>query len=231
MMKLSKRLQLIADMISQYKQGSKIADIGTDHAYLPCYLVENNIVSHSYACDVAQGPYESSLSTIKQCGMQTQVTALLGNGLEPILDKKVDMISIAGMGSYLIVDILNQHLDYLNQVNVLFLQPNANADYLRKYLFGHNFGMIDEKLIKDGHHTYEVMVVRKLQRKDIYYNELDEEFGPILRREQTSLFKEKWNNQYCTYKNIVKDLPNNHPRTKELNHKIEMIEEVLNESK
>ena len=55
MMKLSKRLQLIADMISQYKQGSKIADIGTDHAYLPCYLVENNIVSHSYACDVAQG--------------------------------------------------------------------------------------------------------------------------------------------------------------------------------
>ena len=63
-MKLSKRLQLIADVIIKYKQGSVLADIGTDHGYLPCYLVENKIIASAYACDVAKGPLESSKEAV-----------------------------------------------------------------------------------------------------------------------------------------------------------------------
>ena len=127
-MKLSKRLQLIADVISKYKQGSVLADIGSDHGYLPCYLVKNKIITCAYACDVAQGPLDSAKETIKQYGLEDKVFALLGNGLNPILDREVDMISIAGMGSYLISEILEEHREYLRNVKLMFLQANANND-------------------------------------------------------------------------------------------------------
>lgn len=228
-MKLSKRLQFLANLIEKYKKGDVLADIGTDHAYLPCYLIENKIVNKAYACDVARGPFESSLSTIKQHNLTNHVEALLGDGIEPVLNKKVDMISIAGMGAYLITEILEKNFTYLDKVEVMFLQPNANTDHLRKYLFEHNFMIIDENLIKDGHHIYDMMVVKKVNEK-IDYNEYDIEFGPILRKQLTPLFIDKWKKQHHVFENIIKDLAENHPRYIELKHKIEMIEVILNES-
>lgn len=229
-MKLSKRLQLIADVIAEYKQGTVLADIGTDHAYLPCYLIENNIISKAYACDVAKGPYNSSLETIAQYNLQKQVFALLGDGLEPILNKHVDMLSIAGMGSYLICEILDKHHEYLKNIQVMFLQSNANNDHMRKYLFSHDWIIVDERLVKDAGHIYEVMVVTSRKNKAVTYSQKDVEFGPVLINNQTPLFKEKWEKQYQVYKKIQRTLDQNHPRYHELNDKIKLIEEVLHES-
>lgn len=229
-MKLSKRLQLIADVITKYKQGSVLADIGTDHGYLPCYLVENKIITRAYACDVAKGPLDSSKETIKQYGLEDQVFALLGSGLNPILDRKVDMISIAGMGSYLISEILDEHRDYLKNVEVLFLQANANNDHLRKYLFANDWIILDEQMVKDAGHIYEVMVVTARKNKAIIYSDKDVEFGPILINNQTPLFKEKWQKQYHVYKKIQITLPQDHPRYLEIDNKMKMIEEVLHDS-
>ena len=201
-MKLSKRLPLIADVISKYTQGSVLADIGSDHGYLPCYLVKNKIITCAYACDVAQGPLDSAKETIKQYGLEDKVFALLGNGLNPILDREVDMISIAGMGSYLISEILEEHREYLRNVKLMFLQANANNDHLRKYLFANDWIIIDEQMVKDAGHIYEVMVVTARQNKAITYNRKDEEFGPILINNQTPLFKEKWQKQYQVYEKI-----------------------------
>ena len=89
-MKLSKRLELLAYLVEKHKKGNILADIGTDHAYLPCYLVEKNIIDKAYACDVAKGPFAASLSTIKQYHFEENVEALLGDGLDPILDKEVE---------------------------------------------------------------------------------------------------------------------------------------------
>lgn len=229
-MKLSKRLQLIADVIAKYKQGSVLADIGTDHGYLPCYLVENKIITKAYACDVAKGPLDSSKETIKQYGLENQVFAILGSGLNPILDRKVDMISIAGMGSYLISEILDEHRDYLRNVEVLFLQANANNDHLRKYLFANDWIILDEQMVKDAGHIYEVMVVTARRNKAIIYSDKDIEFGPILMNNQTPLFKEKWQKQYHVYKKIQVTLPLDHPRYHEIDCKMKMIEEVLHDS-
>lgn len=226
-MKLSNRLKRLVDLIEKYKKGDVLADIGTDHAYLPCYLVENKIISKAYACDVSQGPYESSLSTISKHHLIDQVEALLGDGLDPILDKKVDMITIAGMGSYLIGDILEKNRQYIKDDHLLFLQPNANTDHLRQYLFSHDFMIVDELLIKEGHHIYDMMVVKK---SHYIADEYDIEFGPILKNKKTELFIEKWKKQYVVYQNIMKGLSPNHPRYEELKHKIEMIEVILDES-
>lgn len=228
-MKLSKRLQLIADVISKYKQGSVLADIGTDHGYLPCYLVKNKIISCAYACDVAQGPLDSSKETIKHYGLENQVFAMLGSGLKPVLDREVDMIAIAGMGSYLISEILEEHREYLRTVKVMFLQANANNDHLRKYLFANDWIIIDEQMVKDGGHIYEVMVVTARKNKAIRYSRKDEEFGPILMNNQSPLFKEKWKKQYQVYEKIQNTLPQDHPRYHEIADKMKMIKEVLHD--
>ena len=108
-MKLSGRLLELAQLVDKHKNGTILADIGTDHAYLPCYLIEKNIIEKAYACDVAQGPFKASLSTIEHYHFEEKIEALLGNGLNPILDKDVSMITIAGMGAFLIGDILEEN--------------------------------------------------------------------------------------------------------------------------
>lgn len=219
----------MADLISKYKKGDVLADIGTDHAYLPCYLVENRIVKKAYACEVVKGPYESSLATIKRHHLENEVIALLGNGIEPIYDKAVDMIVMAGMGAYLIAEILDRYPDYLDRVRVLFLQPNANTDHLRKYLYEHHFMIIDEEMVRDGHHLYDLLVVKKV-KDPVAYDEYDILFGVQHDHDQHPLFIEKWQKQKNIYMNIIKDLTPDHPRYQELSKKIKMIEVILNES-
>ena len=212
-MKLSKRLELLAYLVEKHKKGNILADIGTDHAYLPCYLIEKNIIDKAYACDVAKGPFAASLSTIKQYHFEENVEALLGDG----------------MGSFLIVEILEKNKAYLNKVKQFYLQPNANTDHLREYLFKNHFKIIDEKIIKDGHHVYEMMVVENTNQ-DIQYSQEDMMFGPVLRKNKNELFIRYWQKQYQTYLKIMNDLPSNHPRYLELEKQKQLIEGELNES-
>ena len=178
---------------------------------------------------MAKGPLESSKETIKQYALEDRVFPMLGSGLNPILNRKVDMISIAGMGAYLICEILDEHREYLRDVKVLFLQSNANNDHLRKYLFANDWIIIDEQMVKDAGHIYEVMVVTARKNKAITYNQKDEEFGPILINNQTPLFKEKWQKQYQVYKRIQNTLSQDHPRYHEIDNKMKMIREVLHD--
>ena len=119
------------------------------------------------------------------------------------------MVTIAGMGSFLIVEILEKNKAYLNKVKQFYLQPNANTDHLRKYLFKNHFKIIDEKKIIDGYNVYEMMVVENTNQ-DIQYNQEDMMFGPVLRKNKDELFIRYWQKQYQTYLKIMKDLPLNH---------------------
>ena len=224
-MKLSKRLQAIANLIIKYKQGTLLADIGTDHAYLPCYLVLNNVISKAYACDIASGPINASIETIKQYQLEKQVIPLLGSGMNPILDKHVDMISICGMGGKLTVDILDEHKEYLNH-HLLILQSNVGLEILREYLYKNKFEIIDEDMVKDASHIYEIIVCKKTD-KDLSYNEHDLYFGPCLRHKKSELFIEKWTRQLEVQKRILKSLDVSHPRHQEVTYLMEMIEGEL----
>ena len=148
-MKLSKRLQAIADLIIKYKHGESLGDIGTDHAYLPCYLVNENVIQRAYACDIAKGPIQASIETIGSYHLENKVIPLLGSGIHPLLDQHVDMISICGMGGKLIVDILDEFPEYI-QDQRLFLQANVGLEVLREYLYLHQIEIIDEDIVKDA---------------------------------------------------------------------------------
>src|SRR5690606_28479720 len=102
--KLSKRLETVASFVPT---GAIVADIGSDHAYLPCYLVHQNIVNKAVAGEVVKGPYESALRQVKLEGLEDKVIVRLADGLQAIEDNdQVDTITIAGMGGPLIVSIL-----------------------------------------------------------------------------------------------------------------------------
>ena len=227
---ISKRLKCIADLIQKYKEGDVLGDIGSDHAYLPCYLIENKIVEYTYACDVAKGPLDSAIENINYYGLNDKVKPLLGSGLIPIKNKDVDMVSISGMGAYLICDIFNQSMETVHKTKVFFLQANANIDHLRAYLFEHDFMIIDEEIIKEGNHIYEILVVKKNSEK-INYSQDDIDFGPILLKKQPQLFKDKWLKQIDVLKKIQDTIDPTHQKHLEIDKKIKQVERILYESK
>ena len=179
-MKLSKRLQAIADLITKYKQGEILADIGTDHAYLPVYLVEEGVIEKAYACDIASGPINASIETIQLHQLEKQVIPLLGSGMNPIIDKNIDMISICGMGGKLTVDILDENKEFLDHHRFI-LQSNVGLEILREYLTNQNMVILDEGIVKDANHIYEIIVCEKTSEKQ-EYDEKDFYFGPCLRK-------------------------------------------------
>lgn len=228
-MKLSKRLQAIANLIIKYKQGEILADIGTDHAYLPCYLVDEGVIKKAYACDIASGPINASIETIHTYQLEKKVIPLLGSGMNPIIDKKVDMISICGMGGKLTIDILDEHKDFLDHHRFI-LQSNIGLEFLREYLFQNQMKIIDEDIVEDAHHIYEIIVCEKTN-EFLTYDEKDFYFGPYLRKNKNELFYEKWHRQLAIQNNILHSLDVSHQRYKEVEHMINLIEGELNESK
>ena len=206
----SKRLLAIAKAIAQHKQGTILADIGTDHAYLPCFLYDQGVIEKAYACDVAEGPLASSKQTIIANHMEGKIIPLLGNGLDPIVNEDVDMISICGMGGMLMIEILDAHNEMHN--HRFFLQANNGLAELRAYLAGHHFCIIDEideDLVEDAHHIYEYMVVEK---GEMVLDEDDLLFGPINRQKKTELFRKKWQFELNVQKKIMASLPEGHPK-------------------
>ncbi len=126
--------------------GCRIADIGTDHAYLPIYLVQRGIVSHALACDVNQGPIDSARANILQAGLADRIQTRLTDGLHGVEDYAPDAVLIFGMGGDLIVKILSE-AEWLREANVaLILQPMTRAATLRRWLLEHGFAITGETL-------------------------------------------------------------------------------------
>jgi tRNA (adenine22-N1)-methyltransferase len=220
----SKRLLKICEMITQYKTGNTLADIGTDHAYLPCFLYKNHVIEKAYACDVAEGPLASSQATITHEGVTGHVIPLLGDGLDPVASLPTDMIAICGMGGLLMSQILEAHVEKMDD-NLFFLQANTAIDLLRACLEKHQLAIIDEAMVKDGHHIYEIIVAKKGQ--DVSYSEEDLMFGPVLRQKQGPLFEEKWMHALEVQRRILKSLDPQHEKYAKVLKEKEMIEKVL----
>lgn len=130
---LSKRLEQVASMVTK---GNIIADIGTDHGYVPIYLVEKGICPKAYAMDINQGPIESAIKNIENYGLSEKIQAIKSNGLEKLEPEKADTIIIAGMGGELIVNILENGLAKLENcsrpVKELVLSPHKRGDLVQQ---------------------------------------------------------------------------------------------------
>ena len=153
-MELKGRLKLIADKIPQCKI---IADIGTDHAYIPIYAVQNGLCKKALATDIRKGPVEIAQKNIGQYGLQEYIEARLGNGIEPVTENEIDVIVIAGMGGTLMEEILFNGFQKARKAKLLILQPMNAVEVVRKWLYESGFEISNEALAQEGSKIYNVI--------------------------------------------------------------------------
>lgn len=157
MLSLPPRLQTVASLV---RKGSFVADVGTDHAYLPIWLAENNMISGAVATDIAIGPLDRALRNIKSSNLPCEISTALTPGLLGIDKYAPDDICICGMGSETIIQILEAS-EYVNNSNVrLILQPMTKAEFLREWLLENGFFIADEKLCYDRDKLYQIIVAQ-----------------------------------------------------------------------
>ncbi len=168
--KLDKRLLSVASMV---KKGSVVADIGTDHAYLLCYLLENEICEKGIAADLRKGPLENARQTVIASGLNEKVELVLSDGLQNIKENSCDTIVIAGMGGILISEILEKAPWVKNKNIHIIAQPMSHSETLREYFVKNGFKILKEKTSTDSKHYYCVMSAvytgEKQEKSPAYY--------------------------------------------------------------
>lgn len=213
--------------VSQYIKGDNIADIGSDHAYLPIYAIENYLCKHAIAGEVVKGPFEAAKINVKKYGLDNRIDVKLGNGLEVLdLNNNIDSITICGMGGPLISSIIESGESKLQNHPRLILQSNIQTITLRKAIAKIGYYIIDESLIEENGHVYEIVIA---ENGNQFMDEFDLKFGPILLRQKNDLFIKKWKRELQALEKIVQNLDESKHsnRLNEINKEIKMIQEVV----
>lgn len=151
---LDTRLLAVA---AQIRHGSRMADIGTDHAYLPVYLVSQGICPAAIASDLREGPLAAAERTISAAGLADSISLRLADGLAAITPDEAEDVAIAGMGGETIAAILQAAPDWHTPDHRFVLQPMTRAEDLRAWLLNNGFTVLEEHLVVDGRHLYPVM--------------------------------------------------------------------------
>lgn len=185
-MELSKRLKWI---IEKLNKAEVIMDVGTDHGYIPIYLIKNNIAKKVIASDINKEPLNKAKINASLDGVVDKIDLRLGGGLSPLKDKEANGVIIAGMGGNLIRDILENDLNKVKNLDYLILQPAQNPEVLRKYLYGNNYEILEEDICLDENQYYEIFKVRYkagdyISLEDIFY-----EISPMMLNKKLPLLK------------------------------------------
>jgi tRNA (adenine22-N1)-methyltransferase len=151
---LSPRLKTIA---SKVKIGERIVDIGTDHAYVPIYLLENNLASSVIATDIKKMPLKTAAKNISLYGLEGKIKTVLTNGVNDIGEDEYDAVVVAGMGGVLITEIIASVPDSKR----LILQPMTAVPELRAFLYDNKYEILDEELVAEEDKIYVVIVAQK----------------------------------------------------------------------
>ncbi|WP_346355794.1 class I SAM-dependent methyltransferase [Azotosporobacter soli] len=183
-MKLGDRLATLASCVPQ---GAVVADIGTDHAYLPIALVLAGRITKAVAGDVVKGPYQAALAAVEAAGYTKEISVRLGNGLDVLTPGEVDTAVIAGMGGATIVEILSAAPEIVGQMKRLILQPMVAGEAVRRWLAKAGWHLLEEHLVEDNGRIYEIIVAQPgiwSPIEDVLY-----EVGPLLWQQRHPLLR------------------------------------------
>ncbi|WP_066312086.1 tRNA (adenine(22)-N(1))-methyltransferase TrmK [Bacillus sp. FJAT-29814] len=230
--KLSKRLETVAKYVPNR---ARVADIGSDHAYLPCYLVKNSGIPFAIAGEVAAGPFHSAEKNVLSEGLTHQISVRMGDGLEVIGAGEVDCITIAGMGGTLIASILEAGKEKLGSVNRLVLQPNIGVEAIRRWFIENGWELIAEEILEEDGKIYEILAAEKGDPYKPYTENLPRGLlmGPFLHQTKSAAFEKKWLSEIKNWQKIIQQLegaaqtPETNEKKQELLIKIRLVEEAL----
>ncbi|AHI53736.1 tRNA: m1A22 methyltransferase [Spiroplasma sabaudiense Ar-1343] len=222
---LTPRLITVASLIND--DDDIIADIGTDHAYLPIYLAKGHKVEYVYASDINKKPFETALQNVKNFGVNNMIEVIHGPGISWIKERsnlQIDCCVISGMGSTTILDILKEDN---TKINSYIFSSNTNVLPIRSWVRMNKYFIESEVLVEDNDIIYEIIKVNKFAGKKI--RSLREEyFGPLLIKNRNKLFIEKWATEEEKLNKILVKLPKNDSKIKKIKKELKMIKKHTN---
>ncbi len=185
---LSMRLERVA---AHVPNGARLADIGSDHAYLPVAFVRRGVIDAALAGEVATTPFQAAERTVRDNGLEQQITVRLADGLAAIEARDgITAISLCGMGGETIRDILEAGKAHLSGAERLILQPNGGEQPLRLWLMRNGYRIVSEELLHENRFYYEIIVAERAD--PVVYTAEQLFFGPLLMQARSPVFLAKW---------------------------------------
>lgn len=170
MLKLSERILMAAKMV---RKGSIVADIGTDHAYLPAWLVLNGICPSALACDLRKGPLDNAKNTVEAYGVADKITLRLSDGFDEIEPFEAQDFVMCGMGGTLMAELLSRAYWLKDSSKTVIAQPQSHAEDVRKFFAENGFKILCEDACLDSGKLYCAMTAqycgKKINADDVYY--------------------------------------------------------------
>lgn len=228
-MQLSKRLSAVASLVSE---GSRLADIGTDHGYVPIALVDCGKIPSAIAMDVNQGPLLRAREHIREKHLENYIQTRLSDGVCALEPGEADSVLIAGMGGMLVMRILDAGRNHWDSVKEWILQPQSDLDKVRRFLAEEGFEITAEDMIKEDGKYYPMM--RVVRGKPYTCEEKEYYFGKLLIENRSEVLKEWLFREETKMEQVIAGLDHQssdtaRERKTELLKYLELIREVLTE--
>lgn len=185
---LSMRLERVA---ANVPIGAHLADIGSDHGYLPVALMRRGVITAAVAGEVATTPFHAAQRTVRDNGLEQHISVRLADGLAAIeAGDGITAISVCGMGGETIRDILDSGKAYLSGEERLILQPNGGEQPLRQWLMENGYRILCEELLRENRFYYEIIVAERAG--PVAYTDEQLYFGPLQMQARSPEFLAKW---------------------------------------
>lgn len=225
-MNIGIRLEAIGRLVPQ---GCTLVDVGTDHAYLPVWLFQQGRIISAVAGDIAEGPCRAARNTVAMYGVKDKIEVRLGSGLRVINPGEVKCAVIAGMGASTMIDIFEESPVVTRSIEQLVLQPMAGAASLRRWLCEHGWKIIEEDLVEDGVHFYEI--ISAIQGDGGHHTEAEYLIGSMFLEKGHPLLAKHFARQIDGLKQLLKNMERSkqamttdkYAKTKKLLQEIEIL--------
>lgn len=225
-MELTKRLETIANYVPK---GNIIADVGTDHGYIPIYLIKEGISPKAYAMDISKGPLEKAKNNIEAYNVNNYIEPILSDGLKALGDRKVDTLIIAGMGGMLIKKILLEEQVKLKSIPNLILSPHLDVEEVRRTVHQLGYSINLEDFIKEDNKYYPIIFC---SHGTEHYTDIEYKYGKSLVPSCHKTYKEYLQGMLYNNNNLKETLlesgtPSSLARFNELNLESKDLMEVI----
>ncbi len=202
---LSKRMEAVASMVTK---GNILADIGTDHGYVPIALVKEKRIPSAIAMDLRPGPLERANKHIAQFGLTEYIQTRLSDGVAALEPGEAQTILVAGMGGELVIHILTAGSRVCRAAKELILQPQSDLYKVRRFLRENDYSIVAEDMVFEDGKYYPMMKVipRKADITDDQFQEIYDQYGPILIRTGNQVLCRFLDKQHMQLQTILKEL-------------------------
>lgn len=226
-MELSKRLQAVADLVSE---GLVVADVGTDHGYIPIYLIETKKSPKAFAMDVNKGPLLRAKEHIAEHGLETRIETRLSDGVRALKKDECDCVVVAGMGGALTIKIMEEGKDIFRSLKEFVLQPQSELQKVRAYLYQNAYSIVEENMVLDDGKFYPMFRVINGQSEEYHAIELC--YGKLLLEQKNAVLKNFLEKEKAVKELILSNLEQSfgehiETRRKEIQEELEGIEYAL----